>query len=132
MNAEQTQPTTETTTMTDAVTSAEPTKLAQVSQFVNSMRERFARWVTATGVITAETLGWCAVMILHCATIPSLLAISKGLTDIMLPIDMVLLMWTALTLMFVRAAIQRDMLNLITIGLGFVVQAVLMALTFFK
>ena len=129
MNTDQTQPTTEMTNMTDTTA---PSKLAQVSQFVNSMRERFARWVTATGVITAETLGWCAVMILHCATIPSLLAISKGLTDIMLPIDMVLLMWTALTLMFVRAAIQRDMLNLITIGLGFVVQAVLMALTFFK
>jgi hypothetical protein len=35
-------------------------------------------------------------------------------------------------LLFVKAAIQRDLLNLITIGLGFVVQAVLMALIFFK
>jgi hypothetical protein len=50
----------------------------------------------------------------------------------MLPVDIVLLVWTALVLLFVKAAIQRDLLNLITIGLGFVVQAVLMALIFFK
>jgi hypothetical protein len=47
-------------------------------------------------------------------------------------VDIVLLVWTALVLLFVKAAIQRDLLNLITIGLGFVVQAVLMALIFFK
>jgi hypothetical protein len=50
----------------------------------------------------------------------------------MLPVDIVLLVWTALVLLFVKAAIQRDLLNLITIGLGFFVQATLMALIFFK
>jgi hypothetical protein len=50
----------------------------------------------------------------------------------MLPVDIVLLLWTALVLLFVKAAIQRDLLNLITIGLGFCVQATLMALIFFK
>jgi hypothetical protein len=82
--------------------------------------------------VSSETVGWVSVLILHAATIPSLLAVMKGYTDTMLPIDMVLLLWTALTLMFVKAAVQRDMLNLITIGLGFVVQASLMALIFFK
>jgi hypothetical protein len=56
----------------------------------------------------------------------------NGLTDVMLPVDIVLLVWTALVLLFVKAAIQRDLLNLITIGLGFFVQATLMALIFFK
>jgi hypothetical protein len=56
----------------------------------------------------------------------------SGLTDRMPPVDLVLMIWTALTLLFVKAAVQKDMLNIITIALGFVVQAVLMALIFFK
>jgi hypothetical protein len=44
----------------------------------------------------------------------------------------VLLVWTGLTLLFVKAAVQKDMLNLVTIGFGFVIQATLMALIFFK
>jgi hypothetical protein len=82
--------------------------------------------------ISEETLGWLAVVILHSATLPSLLAYSQGLSNDPLPIDMVLLVWTGLMLLFVRAAVRRDMLNLITIGAGFAVQAGILALTLFK
>jgi hypothetical protein len=82
--------------------------------------------------ISAETLGWIAVVILHAATIPSLLAVMAGLTDRLPGVDLVLLVWTGLALMFVKAAVQKDMLNLVTIGFGFIVQAVMMALIFFK
>jgi hypothetical protein len=43
-----------------------------------------------------------------------------------------LLVWTGLTLMFIKAAVQKDMLNLVTIGFGFILQAGMMALIFFK
>ena len=82
--------------------------------------------------ISAETLGWMAAIVLHGATVPSLLAVMSGLTDRMPGVDLVLLVWTGLTLLFVKAAVQKDMLNLVTIGVGFIVQAVLMALIFFK
>ena len=82
--------------------------------------------------ISDETLGWLAVVILHSATLPSMLAYSQGLSNDPLPIDMVLLLWTGLMLLFVRAAIRRDMLNIITIGAGFAVQAGILALTLFK
>lgn len=82
--------------------------------------------------ISAETLGWMAVIILHSSTIPSLLAVMSGLTDRLPGVDLVLLVWTGLTLLFVRAAVQRDMLNIVTIGFGFIIQATLMALIFFK
>jgi hypothetical protein len=45
---------------------------------------------------------------------------------------MVLFMWAGLVLMFLRAVVLKDMLNIITIGLGFIVQAVLMALLLFR
>jgi hypothetical protein len=41
-------------------------------------------------------------------------------------------MWSALVLLFLRAIVLRDNLNIITIGLGFIVQAVMMALVLFK
>ena len=82
--------------------------------------------------VSAETLGWLAAIVLHASTVPSLLAVMAGLTDRMPGVDMVLLVWTGLTLLFVKAAVQKDMLNVVTIGVGFIVQAVLMALIFFK
>jgi hypothetical protein len=82
--------------------------------------------------ITAEGLGWLAAIVLHAATIPTLLAVMAGLTDHMPSVDVVLLVWGALGLLYAKAILQKDMLNIITIGVGFIVQAVLMVLIFFK
>lgn len=82
--------------------------------------------------ISAETLGWIAVLVLHASTVPSLLAVMAGLTDRLPGVDLVLLVWTGLALLFTKAAVQKDMLNLVTIGFGFIIQSVMMALIFFK
>lgn len=84
------------------------------------------------GHISAETFGWLAVIVLHACTIPSMLAVMSGLTDRLPSVDLVLLVWTGLSLLFIKAAVQKDMLNVVTIGVGFIVQAVMMALIFFK
>ena len=94
-------------------------------KLVEFVKEKFA-------TISAETLGWLAIVVIHCSTIPTLLAVWTGLTDRLPSVDMVLLVWAGLGLFFAKAAIQKDMLNVVTIGLGFIVQAVLMALIFFK
>lgn len=87
---------------------------------------------TKISVISAETFGWLAAVVLHSSTVPSLMAVMAGLTDRLPGVDLVLLVWTGLTLLFIKAAIQKDMLNIVTIGVGFIIQAVLMALIFFK
>ena len=87
---------------------------------------------TKISVISAETFGWLAVIVFHAATVPSLFAVMSGLTDKMPSVDLVLLCWSGLTLLFVKAAVQKDMLNVVTIGFGFIVQAAMMALIFFK
>jgi hypothetical protein len=43
-----------------------------------------------------------------------------------------LLVWGGLTLLFFKAVIAKDTLNIATIGFGFILQAVCMALIFFK
>jgi hypothetical protein len=82
--------------------------------------------------ISAETLGWLAAIVVHAATIPTLLALMTGLSDRTPNLDIVLFAWAGLVLLFFRAVILKDILNIVTIGLGFIVQAVLMALILFK
>ena len=82
--------------------------------------------------ISAETLGWLSAIVIHAATIPTLLALMTGLSDRTPNLDIVLFAWAGLVLMFFRAVVLKDLLNIITIGLGFIVQAVLMALILFK
>jgi len=82
--------------------------------------------------ISADTLGWLGVILVHLSTIPTLLAILTGLTEKTPPVDLVLFAWAGLFLFFVKAAISKDILNIVTIGLGFVIQAGLMALILFK
>lgn len=82
--------------------------------------------------MTADTMGWLAAIVLHCATIPSLLAIMTGLTDRLPQVDIILFIWVALILLFARAVVLRDQLNIITIGTGFIAQTVMMSFILFK
>ena len=82
--------------------------------------------------LSSETIHWMAILCFHAATAPSLLGLMFGLTDNTPPIDFILIVWAGVGLMFMKAIIQKDRLNLITIGIGFMAQAVVMALIFFK
>lgn len=82
--------------------------------------------------VSAETMGWIAVILMHLATIPTMLAVLTGLTEKMPPVDMVLFAWAGLFCFFIKATIQKDLLNIVTIGFGFFIQAALLALIVFK
>lgn len=100
---------------------------------VEQFREGTLAWFRAHLThISAETLGWMASLFIHFSIIPSLLAAMAGLTDKMPPVDMVLFCWGALALLFIKAVMMRDRLNILTIGAGFIVQCVLMGLMLFK
>ena len=82
--------------------------------------------------ITADTLGWLAAIVLHCATIPSLLALMTGLSDKAPNVDIILFIWAGLILLFAKAVVLKDQLNIVTIGTGFMAQSVLMSFILFK
>lgn len=82
--------------------------------------------------VAIRTLEWVAVLLLHCASIPSLMAFMSGLVDSPFNADFVLFIYTALVLLFIKSIISKDTLNTITIGLGFVIQAILMSLILAK
>ncbi len=96
-----------------------------VNVWVETIKEHAPR-------LSAEAMGWVAVVLLHLATIPTMVAVLTGLTEKMPPVDMVLFSWIGLLCFFIKATIQRDLLNIITIGLGFFIQASLLALIVFK
>jgi hypothetical protein len=98
-----------------------------------SFKERANSWLAEhLPRISAYTLGWLAVILIHCATIPTLLALLTGLSDNVPNLDIVLFMWAGLVLLFVRSVVLKDTLNIITIGTGFIIQAVIMAMILFK
>lgn len=82
--------------------------------------------------LTADTLGWLAAIVLHCATVPSLLALMTGLSDRAPTVDLVMFIYTGLVLLFAKAILLKDQLNIITIGSGFIAQAAIMAFILFK
>jgi hypothetical protein len=99
------------------------------SNIVTAVRH-FVKTYLAT--ISAETLGWLAVILFNCTLIPTLLAIMTGISDRAPSLDVVGFVWAGLILLFFRAIVMKDMLNIITIGVGFMLQASLMALILFK
>ena len=101
----------------------------ELEEFKKHLVEFFS---TQFSKVSAETLGWLAAICLHAATIPTLLALLTGLTDNTPSVDIIMFMWLGLVMLFGRAVILKDQLNIITISLGFVIQAVLMALILFK
>ena len=102
-------------------------------EYLNSLFEATKKIVAEKlSHVSAEAIGWLAVVFIHCATIPTLLALLTGLSDNTPNLDIVLFMWAGLMLLFGRAVVLKDTLNIITIGVGFMVQAVLLAMILFK
>ena len=82
--------------------------------------------------ISTEALGWIANIVIHASTVPTFIAVMMGLSDRMPSLDIILLVWGGLTLLFFKSVIAKDMLNVATIGFGFIIQATMMAFIFFK
>jgi len=82
--------------------------------------------------ISSETVGWLAALFIHCATIPPILGLLLGVSDKLPSVDVVVFLWASLFLLFVKSLINKDTLNIVTISVGFMVQASLLGLLVFK
>lgn len=80
---------------------------------------------------SAMSLHLTAVVLLHFATVPGLITVMLAWTDRMPQIDMVILTWAALVAMFVQSLIERKLVITVVISVGFMLQALLMAMIFF-
>jgi hypothetical protein len=95
--------------------------------------ESIKNWVVEhVKPISAETLGLLAVILLHSATVPTLLAVLTGLSDKLPTVELVLLTWAGLASLFAQAVVINNRLITVTVSVGFMMQAAFMALIFFK
>lgn len=92
-----------------------------------------ARWLRPkANMITANTLNWLAVVLLHLATMPSLISVMWAWTDKMPMLDIVLLTWSGLVVLFLQAWVQKNMVLMATNTAGFMIQSLIMAIIFFR
>jgi hypothetical protein len=98
---------------------------------LNKIRQDVVQFFDGFSKASADTFAWISVIMMICATVPGFLAVMAHATDRMPPLDITLMVWGGLLLYFLRSAILKDMLMLVTIGLGFAVQAILLGLIFF-
>lgn len=82
--------------------------------------------------MSAASLHLIAVILLHAATLPSLMSVMFSVSDKMPALDMVILVWAGLIAMFAQAMVMRNFLIAIVISMGFMAQSILMALIFFR
>jgi hypothetical protein len=101
----------------------------RVKEFCNKLWLEFKSSIRQVSI---DGIGWTALIALHAVTIPSLFGLMTGLTDNTPPIDMVIILWAAMALFYIKAILERNFVSLIIIGMGFIMQSILMALVFFK
>jgi len=109
--------------------------------FTDEQKQRTQEFLTKVGAwpvwsmlrtAIGESFGWVAILILHSTTIPNLLAYKEGLIEQPMEFDIVIFIWVALVLMFIKGLVNREWLNTVTIGIGFIVQAVLLGVLVFR
>ena len=79
----------------------------------------------------ADVFAWISIVILCLCNVPGYFALMSGVTDNTPPLDISLLVWIGLLLYFIRSVIIKDMLNVLTIGIGFGIQVILLGTIFF-
>ena len=98
---------------------------------INKFKQAMIHFFEGFSKASADTFAWISVIFIIGSTIPGFFAVMAHATDRMPPLDITLMIWVGLLLYFVRSAILKDMLMVVTIGLGFATQAILLGLIFF-
>ena len=79
-----------------------------------------------------EICGWIGLIMIHGSTVPVTYLAIKGEAVMLPPLSMVILIWTGLLLFFIRSAIMKDKLYMISNGVGFFMQSVMLAMLVLK
>jgi hypothetical protein len=84
------------------------------------------------GKVSAHTLGWLTIILLHLSSIPTLMAVILGQSDKLPNVDLMIFVWSALITMFFKSLIEKNFLYISTICVGFAAQTVIMSLILFR
>lgn len=82
--------------------------------------------------VSQTTLEWIAIVMVHCAFVPSTLAYMRGITDLMPSTEVVLFTWAGLAVYFFKSFIENNRMMVVTNATGFFIQAMLLAMVVYK
>jgi hypothetical protein len=82
--------------------------------------------------ISSNTLGAISIVLLHLATMPSLISVLLAHTDRLPTLELVVFIWAALAAMFFKSLLEKNFFYITLICLGFLSQTVIMSLILFK
>lgn len=103
-----------------------------LSDYVNKF-DNVGKWFEAKFKnVSGSAISWVSIVLIHSAFIPTILSVQMGIADRMPTVDIVLFVWVGLLLNYIQSIIQKNILNVVTHGVGFFIQAVLLALVLFK
>lgn len=102
-----------------------------VTTVINDTVRDVLKYFEGFSKASADTFAWISIVVLIMATVPNFLAVMASSTDKMPPLDITLMLWLGLLFYFIKSAILKDMLMVVTIGVGFAIQAILLGLIFF-
>ena len=105
------------------------TYLEVIKNFFNKIYIDFKNSIRQVSI---DGINWTALIALHAVTVPSLFALMTDMTDVTPPIDMIIILWTAMALFYFKSILERNSVSQIIIGFGFILQSIAMALIFFK
>lgn len=95
------------------------------------LKNKFQLYFENLPKAVADLFAWISIVVLCLCNVPGYFALMSGVTNNTPPLDISLLIWIGLLLYFIRSVIIKDMLNVLTIGIGFAIQVVLLGLIFF-
>lgn len=102
-------------------------------EYIKKIPSMFWEFLTVhLGKISAHTLGFLAIIMLHIASMPTLIAVLMGQSDKLPPVDLMVFIHGALITMFFKSLLEKNYLYITTICLGFVAHTVVMSLILFK
>ena len=79
-----------------------------------------------------EICGWIGLILIHGSTVPVTYLAIKGEPTVLPPLSMVILIWSGLLLFFIRSAIMKDKLYMLSNGIGFFLQSIMLAFLVLK
>jgi len=76
--------------------------------------------------------GWAGMLLLQCATVPTLIGTIMGTGAPLPPASLVIMVWSGLALYMLRAVADNDKLYMTSNGIGLFFNSILMALIIFS
>ena len=88
--------------------------------------------VEQTPCVSQRGLEWFAIVLFHCASLPSTISFLLGIIDHMPSVEVVLFTWVGLIVYFFKSFLENNRIMIFTNAIGFFIQAAILAMVVYQ